>query len=141
MSPLFYGGKQRSLPPRVQPSRYTLRRIVDTALLSETFSALFVFDDFGPRMLAGQAFKGSAVMVGQVLHFEWKERKGPSLRAFQNKGFGSLLILSIVEHDLRGKGTFFPESDGLRFAASFSPNAVEAKSQEVSVLHAHERIS
>ena len=34
-SPPFYGGKQRSLSPRVQPSRDTLRRIVDTALLSE----------------------------------------------------------------------------------------------------------
>ena len=33
-SPPFCGEKQRSLSPRVQPSRDTRRRIVDTALLS-----------------------------------------------------------------------------------------------------------
>ena len=38
-SPPFYGGKQRSLFPHVQPSRGTLRRIVGTALLSTTPSS------------------------------------------------------------------------------------------------------
>jgi hypothetical protein len=34
-SPPFYGGEQRPLSPRVPLLRYTHRRIVDTALLSE----------------------------------------------------------------------------------------------------------
>jgi len=37
-SPPFYGEKQRSLSPRVQPSRYTHRRIADTALPSDALA-------------------------------------------------------------------------------------------------------
>ena len=64
-----------------------------------------------------------------MLHFEWKEHKGPSVVRFEKQGFGSLLILSIVEQELRGKGKFFPELDGLRFVASFPLNAGETQSQ------------
>lgn len=75
---------------------------------------------------------------GEVLHFEWKEHKGPSVVPFKKQGFGSLLILSIVEQELRGKGKFFPESDGLRFVASFPLNAGETQSQMGVALQARQ---
>ena len=62
-SPPFYGGKQRSLSPRVQPSRDTLRRIVDIALLSKTPSsppnvrAHYGFPNSGFKVLAVRALE------------------------------------------------------------------------------------
>ncbi len=53
------------------------------------------------------------------LNFEWKERNGPSVRPLDKKGFGSLLISSIVEQDLHGNSVLLPEPDGLRFSATF----------------------
>jgi two-component sensor histidine kinase len=75
---------------------------------------------------------------GEVLHFEWKEHKGPPVVPFKKQGFGSLLILSIVEQDLRGKGKFVPEPDGLRFVASFPLNADETQSRNSVVLQARQ---
>jgi hypothetical protein len=57
-SPPFCGGKQRSLSPRLQPSRYTHRRIVDTALQSEAPSAPKVrAHRIGLRDLSDRSFK------------------------------------------------------------------------------------
>jgi len=75
---------------------------------------------------------------GEVLHFEWKEHKGPSVVPFKKRGFGSLLILSIMEQDLRGKGKFVPEPDGLRFVADFPLNADETQSRNSVVLQARQ---
>jgi hypothetical protein len=58
-SPPFYGGKQRSLSPRVQPSRYTHRRIADTSLLSETL--------FPPNDLRGFPNSGFIVLALSAL--------------------------------------------------------------------------
>ena len=49
------------------------------------------------------------------LHLRWKERDGPPVVSINKKGFGSTLIVSIVESDLGGKAEMAFESDGLRF--------------------------
>jgi two-component sensor histidine kinase len=49
------------------------------------------------------------------LHLRWKERGGPPVVSINKKGFGSTLIVSIVESDLGGKAEMAFESDGLRF--------------------------
>ncbi len=65
-----------------------------------------------------------------MLQFGWKERGGPPLHQFEKKGFGSILIFSLIEHDLRGKGTFHAESDGLRFDATFALRDVEVQQRD-----------
>ena len=75
-SPPFYGGKQRSLSPRVQPSRDTLRRIVDTALLhlfplptsAPTTSGLRGFPNSGFIVLALRALE-SVYFLARALCF------------------------------------------------------------------------
>jgi two-component sensor histidine kinase len=49
------------------------------------------------------------------LHLRWKERDGPPVVPINKKGFGSTLIVSIVESDLSGKAEMVFEPDGLRF--------------------------
>lgn len=53
-----------------------------------------------------------------VLHVRWKERGGPPVVPSDKKGFGSILIVSIIESDLGGKAESVFEPDGLRFEAS-----------------------
>lgn len=67
----------------------------------------------------------------QMLHFEWKERDGPSLHIVGKKGFGSVLIKSLIEQDLHGQGTILTESDGLRFTASFPVRSTKQTPDEV----------
>jgi two-component sensor histidine kinase len=49
------------------------------------------------------------------LRLRWKERDGPPVVPINKKGFGSTLIVSIVESDLSGKAEMVFEPDGLRF--------------------------
>jgi hypothetical protein len=51
------------------------------------------------------------------LHFEWKEQNGPPIQPLQRKGFGSVLIVSIIEADLDGKVEIALEAAGLRCTA------------------------
>ena len=55
----------------------------------------------------------------EMLNFEWEERNGPLVGLLDKKGFGSLLISSILAHDLNGEAKFFAEPEGLRFSAKF----------------------
>jgi len=54
---------------------------------------------------------------GHDLHFEWKEQNGPPIQPSQRKGFGSVLIVSIIEADLDGKVEIALEAAGLRCTA------------------------
>ena len=69
---------------------------------------------------------------GEVLHFEWKEHKGPSVVPFKKQGFGSLLIYRLWNKSCAARENSSPSLDGLRFVASFPLNAGETQSQMAS---------
>jgi two-component sensor histidine kinase len=52
-----------------------------------------------------------------TLHLEWKETGGPATAPPERRGFGTVLIVSGIEHDLGGKAQLAYEPDGLRFKA------------------------
>jgi two-component sensor histidine kinase len=60
------------------------------------------------------------------LRFAWKEQNGAPIQPSQRKGFGSVLISSIIEADLDGKVEMTLESDGLRCAATIPIKGVAA---------------
>jgi two-component sensor histidine kinase len=52
----------------------------------------------------------------------WKERDGPPLKPTSKEGFGSILIVSLIERDLEGRAKLTLEEDGASFVA-FIPKA------------------
>jgi two-component sensor histidine kinase len=52
----------------------------------------------------------------------WKERDGPPVNPANKEGFGSMLIVSLVERDLEGQAKLVLEEDGASFVA-FIPKA------------------
>jgi two-component sensor histidine kinase len=57
--------------------------------------------------------------TAEIFSFRWKEHEGPPVADSPQKGFGSALINTTVEHDLNGKAETKIEPDGLSFSASF----------------------